>query len=149
MDQEIKELEKKIAILSADNISIREQLIALQAVNKRTRLAWIYFCLPLFFCLFFAFPKKTFSGRWLAIHDEKENIRGWWDQDGFEIKDKGGIVRAKLSLFSDGSPYLQFYDQKHHLRSQLFVYSDGSSYLMLWDKDGKGVRFPPSKTPLR
>ena len=117
------------------------------------KIKWMRISLIVIVLMFFAqayrdYSRKVFSGRWIAIKDGEEKLRGWLDEEGLELKDKTGIVRAKLGLSQDGSPFLQFYDQKHQLRAHLFVYADGSGYLMLWDKDGKGIRVPASKVPL-
>ena len=150
MDREVEELKEKLALISAENNNIREQMSSLQTTVKGTRTSLFKILIFLSITILFwsIIGKKTFSGRWFAVQDREEKIRGWWDEDGLELKDKIGVVRAKLGLFPDGSPYVQLFDQKHQLRSQLFVYPDGSGYLMLWDKYGKGVRFPPSNAPL-
>lgn len=134
--------------MPTDNISLEKRLRSLEEANKRHRRATLILSLVVLGFAIFALQSKTFSGRWLAIHDRQDHISAWWDDEGLELHDASGTVRAKLSLAPDGSPYLQFFDRLHRLRSQLFLYTDGAGYLMLWDKNGKGTRFPPSNTPL-
>ena len=148
MSDKLDEFENRLTTLVKENGDLKEKLILLNRRVNATRLSLLFILLMGFSYVFFQYTQKTFLVRWLAVNDKEGKMRGWWDQDGFEMTDKTGVVRAKLSLSLDGSPYLQFYNQKHEVRTQLFVYPDGSGYLMLWDKDGKGVRYPPSNVPM-
>lgn len=135
--------------MSATDLSVEERVQTLEQANKGHRRATLILAIMFLMSIVFnVLQSKTFSGRWMAIHDKQDRISAWWDDGGLELHDKTGTVRAKLGLFSDGSPYLQLYDGQHHLRSQLFLYGGDTGYLMLWDKHGKGTRFPPSKSPL-
>lgn len=148
MDRDIAKLEKKLAEITAENIATREKLAALEKSNQgHWRAMLILLGLFVFYTVIGLLSGKTFSGRWLAVHDRQDHIRAWWDDTGLELHDADGVVRAKLGLFPDGAPYLQFFDQRHRLRSQLFLHDD-NGYLMLWDKNDKGVRVPPSAKPL-
>lgn len=147
MNHEIKVLETKFAEISSEHAIVRQKMAALEKAGRAHRRATLILSGLLIFSVALGLlTSKTFSGRWLAVHDKQDHISAWWDDSGLELHDAGGVVRAKLGLLPDGSPYLQFFDKHHRLRSQLFLY-DGNGYLMLWDKAGKGVRVPPGAAP--
>lgn len=142
-------LQEQIIAAMQENASLKERMSILEKANRqqrRSRLILLFVFLGYIFSQYF--QSQTFSGRWWAIHDRQDRISAWFDDNGLELKDAIGTVRARLGLLTDGSPILQFFDKQSHVRAQLFQYTDGSGYLMLWDKDGKGVRYPPSATPL-
>jgi hypothetical protein len=167
--QELEELKKQIATVSAENISLKERVDVLEQATRRRRWSRIILGVMVFSAVLgYAFVAgKTFSGRWLAVHDEEGHIRAWLDDSGLELKDAEGNVRAKLddggltlkdakgnvraalAVGPDGWPMLQVSDGEHKAHAELFLFpGDGGAYLMIWDKDGKGHRYPPSKTPM-
>jgi hypothetical protein len=87
--------------------------------------------------------------RWLSVHDRDDRLRGWFDEEGVQLKDASGHARLKLGLYPDGSPYLQFFDREQRLRSHLSMYPpDGSMRLWFADKEGKWVIYPPNPGPM-
>ena len=140
----------QLATNAMENAALKERVAVLEQADRRKR--WAGGAVVLAFStvvLSQYFIHQTFSGRWWAIHDRQGHISAWFDDTGLQLKDAKGVVRAKLGLsIPGGAPILQFFDERNQVRAQLFQYTDGSAYLMLWDKDGKGVRYPPSATPM-
>lgn len=140
----------QLATIAMENAALKERVAVLEQADRRKR--WAGGAVVLAFStvvLSQYFIRQTFSGRWWAIHDRQGHISAWFDDTGLQLKDAKGVVRAKLGLsIPGGAPILQFFDERNQVRAQLFQYTDGSAYLMLWDKDGKGVRYPPSATPM-
>jgi len=164
--RELEELKNQIATVSVENISLKERVDVLEKATRGQRRATIILCVMAFFAVLgYALGGKTFSGRWLAVHDKEGHIRAWLDDSGLELKDAKGNVRAKLddggltlkdakgnvraaiAVGPEGWPMLQVSDEQHKAHAELFLFpADGGAYLMIWDKDGKGHRYPPSKT---
>lgn len=144
------ELQGQIAAAEVANAALRERVAALEKAHRQQRLSIFTLFMILIGALLLSqsSSQQVFSGRWWAIHDKQKHITAWFDDDGLQLKDAKGTVRVKLGLSPSGAPTLQFFDEQSHVRAQLFQYTDGSAYLMLWDKDGKGVRYPPSATPM-
>jgi len=139
--------EEPAAAVMAEVLELKARL---DKLGKERRRSW-WVLLPVVVSLVIALSvivMKPYDGRWWAIHDRDGHTTAWFDDQGLQLKDANGRVRAKFGLFPAGSPYLQFFDEANHIRAQLFVYTDGSGYLMTWDKNGKGARFPPSESPM-
>lgn len=151
--EELAELKQQVATASIENISLKERVDILEKKTNGTLRSIIAFgaMLAVYMTGSYFFMHSTFSGRWISTHDREGHIGAWLDDTGLELKDVNGNERAKLGLFPEGSPFLQFFDEQHNMRAQLFLYKDGGGtdgYLMLWDKNGKGVRYPPPEKPL-
>ena len=144
------DLQEQLATIAMENIALKERLAVLEQADRGRRWSWVALMVLLAtFALTHYFSRQTFSGRWWDIHDRQGHIRAWFDDTGLQLKDANGVVRARLGLSElGGAPILQFFDERSQLRTQLFQHPDGSAFLMLWDKDGKGVRYPPSATPM-
>lgn len=144
------DFQEQLATIAMENAALKERVTVLEQADRRKR--WAGGAVVLAFStvvLSQYFIHQTFSGRWWAINDRQGHISAWFDDTGLQLKDAKGVVRAKLGLsIPGGAPILQFFDERNQVRAQLFQYTDGSAYLMLWDKDGKGVRYPPSATPM-
>ena len=143
------DFQEQLATIAMENAALKERLVALEQADRRKRWSGVVAVL-VFSTIVISqyFIHQTFSGRWWEIHDRQNRMSAWFDDTGLKLKDVKGVVRAKLGLSLDGAPILQFFDERNQVRAQLFQYTDGSAYLMLWDKDGKGVRYPPSATPM-
>jgi len=147
------DFQEQLVTIAMENAALKERVVALEQADRRKRWSWsrsIIVVLALStLALSQYFIRQTYSGRWWAINDRQGRISAWFDDTGLQLKDAKGVVRAKLGLsIPGGAPILQFFDERNQVRAQLFQYTDGSAYLMLWDKDGKGVRYPPSATPM-
>lgn len=148
------DFQEQLATVAMENAALKERVAALEQAGDRNKrwskariLGLVFMFVPLAGSQYFL--SQTFSGRWWSIHDRQDRISAWFDDTGLQLKDSKGTVRAKLGLSpGDGAPILQFFDERNQVRARLFQYTDGSAYLMLWDKDGKGVRYPPSTTPM-
>ena len=90
--QESEELKKQIATVSVENISLKERVDVLEQATRRRRWSTIILGVMVFSAVLgYAFvASKTFSGRWLAVHDKEGHIRAWLDDSGLELKDAEG-----------------------------------------------------------
>ena len=139
------ELEEKIATLTVEHQFLMTRISVLERIGWRLRMALVILGVILLAgAVNHYLSRQVFSGRWWAVHDKQERITAWFDDQGLQLKDSHGAVRAKFGLVgSEESPMLQFFDRKNQVRAQLFLYVDGSGHLMLWDKDGKNYQYPP------
>ncbi len=145
------DFQEQLATIAMENAALKERVAVLEQADRRKRWPGVVAVVLVFSTVVITqyFIRQTFSGRWWAINDRQRHISAWFDDTGLQLKDAKGVVRAKLGLsIPGGEPILQFFDERNQVRTQLFQYTDGSAYLMLWDKDGKGVRYPPSATPM-